>query len=81
MKIIDVIGVVLIVLGISMTVLNFLAARRSIACRKTIRFGWIVLTKRSSPSRRDFVPRWRQPATVARRQAWHNGTRIVGTHW
>ena len=28
MKIIDVIGVVLIVLGISMTVLNFLAARR-----------------------------------------------------
>ena len=31
MKIIDVIGVVLIVLGISMTVLNFLAARRSIA--------------------------------------------------
>ena len=30
MKIIDVIGVVLIVLGISMTVLNFLAARRSI---------------------------------------------------
>jgi hypothetical protein len=31
MKIIDVIGFVLIVLGISMTVLNFLAARRSIA--------------------------------------------------
>jgi len=31
MKIIDVIGVGLIVLGISMTVLNFLAARRPIA--------------------------------------------------
>jgi len=31
MKIIDVIGVVLIVLGISMTVLTFLAARQPIA--------------------------------------------------
>jgi hypothetical protein len=31
MKIIDVIGVVLIVLGISMTVLNLLAARQPIA--------------------------------------------------
>ncbi len=31
MKIIDVIGVVLIVLGISMTVLSFLAARQPIA--------------------------------------------------
>jgi hypothetical protein len=31
MKIIDVIGIVLIALGISVTVLNFLAARRSIA--------------------------------------------------
>jgi hypothetical protein len=31
MKIIDVIGVVLIVLGISMTVLTFLAARQQIA--------------------------------------------------
>jgi len=31
MKIIDVIGIVLIVLGISMTVLNLLAARRPIA--------------------------------------------------
>jgi hypothetical protein len=31
MKIIDVIGFVLIVLGIAMTVLNFLATRRSIA--------------------------------------------------
>ncbi len=30
MKIIDVIGVVLIVLGISMTVLNFLAARQAV---------------------------------------------------
>lgn len=31
MKIIDVIGIILIVLGISMTALNFYAARRSIA--------------------------------------------------
>ncbi len=30
MKIVDVIGIVLVVLGISVTVLNFLAARRSI---------------------------------------------------
>jgi hypothetical protein len=36
MKIIDVIGFVLIALGISMTVLNFLAARRSIADAESV---------------------------------------------
>jgi hypothetical protein len=51
LTIIDVFGIILIVLGISMTVLNFLAARRSIAGVES------VTIRKSGPSVHQIAPR------------------------
>jgi hypothetical protein len=51
LTIIDVIGIVLIVLGFSMTVLNFLAARRSIVEVES------VTIRKSGPSVDEIAPR------------------------
>ena len=51
LAIIDVIGIALIVLGFSMTVLNFLAARRSIAAVES------VTIRKNGPSVDEIAPR------------------------